>query len=100
MSSEALTIGRLAKSANVNVETVRYYQRVGLIKEPPKPPAGYRVYTGDTINRIRFIKRAQQLGFTLHEITELLAHSVTVIAPMCGNAPSENAARLTRRFVT
>ena len=52
MSSEALTIGRLAKSANVNVETVRYYQRVGLIKEPPKPPAGYRVYTGDTINRI------------------------------------------------
>lgn len=73
MSSKILTIGHFAKSANVNVETVRHYQRVGLIKEPPKPAAGYRVYLGETINRIRFIKRAQQLGFTLNEITELLA---------------------------
>lgn len=73
MRSKALTIGRLAKSADVNVETVRYYQRVGLIKEPPKPADGYRRYPDETVNRIRFIKRAQQLGFTLNEITELLS---------------------------
>lgn len=73
MSSEVLTIGHLAKSVNVNVETIRYYQPVGLIKEPPKPAEGYRLYPVETANRIRFIKRAQQLGFTLNEITELLA---------------------------
>jgi MerR family mercuric resistance operon transcriptional regulator len=72
MSTKILTIGRLAKSADVNVETIRYYQRVGLITEPPKPADGYRVYTSETVDRIRFIKRAQQLGFKLSEIIELL----------------------------
>lgn len=73
MKTEALTIGRLAQFANVNVETVRYYQRVGLITEPPKPATGYRQYPAKTVDRIHFIKRAQQLGFTLQEIIELLA---------------------------
>jgi MerR family mercuric resistance operon transcriptional regulator len=73
MNAKALTIGRLAQFANVNVETVRYYQRVGLIAEPPKPATGYRQYPLETVDRIRFIKRAQQLGFTLQEINELLA---------------------------
>ena len=68
-----LTIGRLAQSAGVNVETIRYYQRVGLLKEPEKPAYGYRHYPPDTVARIRFIKRAQQLGFTLEEISELLS---------------------------
>ncbi len=72
MSSRDLTIGRLARETGVNVETVRYYQRVGLIIEPAKPMAGYRIYPPDTPIRIRFIKRAQRLGFTLKEIVELL----------------------------
>jgi len=69
----SLTIGKLAQSANINVETVRYYQRVGLIKEPSKPPTGYRQYPVTYIARIHFVKRAQQLGFTLKEIAELLS---------------------------
>ena len=68
----SLTIGALARAAEVNVETVRYYQRVGLIKEPRKPQSGFRHYPEETIARIRFIKRAQQLGFTLQEIAQLL----------------------------
>ena len=67
-----LTIGRIARQAGVNVETVRYYQRVGLIEEPRKPGTGYRVYPASSVDRIRFIKRAQQLGFSLKEIIELL----------------------------
>jgi len=67
-----LTIGRLAKAVAVNVETIRYYQRVGLLVEPVKPLAGFRVYADETINRIRFIKRAQKLGFSLRDIAHLL----------------------------
>lgn len=68
-----LTISRIARAARVNVETIRYYQRRGLIAEPPKPALGYRIYPSATIERIRFIKRAQELGFTLAEIGNLLA---------------------------
>ena len=71
MASE-LTIGRVAKLAGVNVETIRYYQRRRLIAEPDKPHMGYRRYSADIVKRIRFIKRAQALGFTLEEIAELL----------------------------
>ena len=70
--AKSLTIGPVARAAGVNVETVRYYQRVGILNEPAKPAEGYRVYPADTIDRIRFIKRAQQLGFSLQEIAELL----------------------------
>jgi len=69
---KSLTIGFLARAADVNVETVRYYQRFGLIDEPAKPIEGYRIYPPETIDRLRFIKRAKQLGFSLKEITELL----------------------------
>lgn len=68
-----LTIGALASAVGVNVETVRYYQRVGLIEKPSKPAQGYRRYPASTAQRIRFIKRAQEMGFTLQEITELLS---------------------------
>ena len=68
----SLTIGRLAESAQVNVETVRYYQRRGLMREPARPTGSVRRYSNDDVTRIRFIKRAQQLGFTLDEITSLL----------------------------
>ncbi len=69
---KALTIGYLARMAGVNIETVRYYQRTGLIDEPPKPSSGYRIYPLQTVGRIKFIKRAQGLGFSLKEINELL----------------------------
>lgn len=72
MSRNNLTIGYLARAAGVNVETVRYYQRVALVQEPPKPLEGYRYYPPETIDRLKFIKRAQQLGFNLREIGELL----------------------------
>ncbi len=67
-----LTIGRLANNAQVNVETIRYYQRVGLIIEPIKPNEGFRIYPDGYISRVKFIKRAQELGFTLKEIQDLL----------------------------
>ncbi len=69
----SLTIGALARAADIHVETVRYYQRIGLIEEPRRPARGYRRYPAALIDRIHFIKRAQQLGFTLHEIGELLS---------------------------
>lgn len=69
---KSLTIGHLARKVGVNIETVRYYQRVSLIQEPQKPPTGYRVYPPETVDRIKFIKRAQTLGFSLQEIAELL----------------------------
>ena len=68
-----LTIGQVARQARVNVETVRYYERCGLIDQPPRPRSGYRQYAPETADRIRFIKRAQELGFALDEIAELLA---------------------------
>jgi MerR family mercuric resistance operon transcriptional regulator len=68
-----LTIGAVAKAAEVNVETIRYYQRLGLIEEPAKPLGGVRRYASDAVERVRFIKRAQQLGFSLAEIRRLLA---------------------------
>lgn len=70
--SEELTIGKLARAAGVNVETIRYYQRRGLLPQPDKPSEGYRRYSADTVKRVRFIKQAQALGFTLNEIGSLL----------------------------
>jgi MerR family mercuric resistance operon transcriptional regulator len=67
-----LTIGHLADKAGVNVETIRYYQRRGLMAEPAKPAGGHRRYDSDAIKRVRFIKRAQVLGFTLDEVGSLL----------------------------
>ncbi len=69
---EKMTIGRLSAAAGVNVETVRFYQRSRLIDEPARPHGGYRTYGDGDIRRIRFIKRAQLLGFTLDEISTLL----------------------------
>jgi MerR family mercuric resistance operon transcriptional regulator len=71
--TEALTIGGLAKAAGVHVETIRYYQRRGLIEEPKKPLGGIRRYTDAHGRRIQFIKQSQKLGFTLDEVVDLLA---------------------------
>ncbi len=67
-----MTIGKLALEAGVHVETVRYYERRKLLVRPPDRASGYRIYSGDVVRRIRFIKRAQQLGFSLNEIRDLL----------------------------
>ena len=71
-NSHQLTIGKLAKKARVNVETIRYYQRIDLINEPSKPLSGFRKYDSNLVSTIKFIKRAQQFGFVLAEIKELL----------------------------
>lgn len=68
-----MTIGQLADAAGVNVQTVRYYERRGLLPEPPRTVAGYREYADSDVARIGFIRRAQGLGFTLKEIDELLS---------------------------
>ncbi len=68
---EKLTIGKLADAANVGVETVRFYQRKELLREP-KAVSGYRTYTQEDVSRIVFIKKAQELGFSLSEVKELL----------------------------
>ncbi|WP_148863286.1 Hg(II)-responsive transcriptional regulator [Marinobacter fonticola] len=67
-----LTIGGFARAADVYVETIRYYQRRGLIPEPVRPPGGIRRYGPADIDRLTFIKTAQQLGFSLNEIDDLL----------------------------
>jgi len=67
-----MTIGRLASAAGVNVETIRYYQRRGLLPEPPRPPGGQRRYPLAVLERLGFIRRAQQLGFSLEEVRRLL----------------------------
>ena len=67
------SISKVAKELGINIETVRFYERRGLIEQPVKPLQGYRHYPTETVNRIRFIKRSQELGFTLHEIEGLLS---------------------------
>jgi MerR family mercuric resistance operon transcriptional regulator len=70
---QRLTISRLAQLGGVNLETVRYYERRGLLPKPPRTEAGYRQFSPDAAQRLRFIKRAQELGFSLEEVRELLA---------------------------
>lgn len=70
---QPLTIGQVAKAAAVGVETIRFYEREGLIAEPPRRASGYRAYPPETIGRVRFIRRAKDLGFTLKEIDEILS---------------------------
>src|SRR3972149_5848916 len=69
---EALTMGHPAKQAGVGAETIRFYEREGLLAEPERRPSGYRQYTAEVVRRVRFIRHAKELGFTLKEIQELL----------------------------
>lgn len=68
-----MTIGQLAKASGVGIETIRYYEKEGLLETPRRRISGYREYDDSVIPRLRFIRRAKQLGFTLAEINELLA---------------------------
>jgi MerR family transcriptional regulator, copper efflux regulator len=72
-----LTRGDVAEAARVNIETLRYYERRGVIPPPNRSEANYRKYPADTVSRVRFIKHAQDLGFTLDEIRDLLALRAT-----------------------
>ena len=71
-NDERWTRGQLAKLANVNLETVRFYEQKGLLPKPERTPAGYRLYKRDQLLRLKFIQKAQTLGFTLNEIKQLL----------------------------
>ena len=68
----ALSIGQVATAGNVNIQTIRYYERRGLFPPARRTAAGYRQYAGDAVARLRFIKHAQELGFSLNEIQDLL----------------------------
>ena len=70
---QTLTIGEVARRAGVGVETMRFYERQGLLEEPARRASGYRQYGEDVVSRLRFIRRAKELGFTLKEIAELIA---------------------------
>lgn len=87
------TIGRLAKAVDVNVQTVRYYERLKLLSPSARRPSGYRVYGEEEARRLRFIKNAQALGFTLHEIEELLNLRVSSKA-QCSDVQQKAEAKL------
>ena len=74
---QRMRIGELARSVDVSVETIRYYQRIGLLGLPEKPYGGIRFYSDQDLQRLRFIRRAQQLGFSLEDIRELFELSST-----------------------
>jgi len=78
---EGLTIGQIAKEAGVGVETVRFYERKGLVTRPERPWRSFRRYPPETVTRIRFLRQAKGLGFTLKEAAELLALRVEAGSP-------------------
>lgn len=71
-----MKIGELAKIVGTNVETIRYYERIGLLENPNRTPSGYRNYTTDAVTQLRFIQNSQQLGFSLTEIKELVKKDI------------------------
>ncbi|NNF05262.1 MAG: heavy metal-responsive transcriptional regulator [Candidatus Eisenbacteria bacterium] len=80
----SMTIGQLAKQTKIGLETIRFYERVGLIKSPPRRSSGYRAYPPETVRRVRFIRTAKELGFSLQEIGELLSLRVDPVES-CGH---------------
>lgn len=73
VSGQAMTIGALAKRTAVNIETIRYYERAGVLPLPPRSASGYRLYDQASLKRLKFVKRSRELGFTLNEVRALLA---------------------------
>jgi Hg(II)-responsive transcriptional regulator len=74
---EGFKVGMVAKRAAVNLQTIHFYERKGLLPKPPRTASNYRMYSGDAVRRVRFIKRAQGLGFALRDIKELLSLRAT-----------------------
>ena len=90
---KAMTIGQVARHAGVGIETVRFYERQGLLEEPARKQSGYRQYGEDVVARLRFIRRAKELGFSLKEIKELLALRVDPTTT-CAEVRSKAAAKI------
>jgi MerR family mercuric resistance operon transcriptional regulator len=90
---EIFTIGQLAKQANVNLETIRFYERKGLLPEPPRNKSGHRQYSIKDLRRTEFIKRTQSLGFSLQEISDLLSLGVES-GKTCGDVKLRVKAKL------
>jgi MerR family mercuric resistance operon transcriptional regulator len=90
---DEMTTGQLARRAHVNVETIRYYERRGLLPEPARRPSGYRNYPSDAVRRIRFIRCAQQLGFSLEEVGDLLRLRVDPETP-CSEVKRRTEAKI------
>lgn len=88
-----LKIGQLAKDVGVNIETIRYYERLNMLGPTSRLPSGYRLYNHEAQRRLRFIRNAQALGFTLHEIEELLDLKVSSKA-RCGDVQRRAEAKL------
>ena len=80
---ELLKIGEVARESGVGIEALRFYERSGLLESPTRSVGGYRMYARTVLDRLEFIKRAQVLGFSLHEIKELIAHKQAGASP-CG----------------
>lgn len=80
-----MTVSKLAAAADLTADTIRYYERIGLLTEPERTPAGYRVYEEEDVDRLHFVKGAQRLGLRLNEIRELLAIRDRGLCP-CGHA--------------
>ena len=90
---EKITISQLARAANVNLETIRYYERRGLIPEPPRNDSGHRQYSQEDLTRTKFIRRAQALGFSLKEILEILSLRMEP-GKTCGDMKSRVEAKI------
>jgi Hg(II)-responsive transcriptional regulator len=98
----AMRIGEVAQRADVNVQTVRYYERRGLLPAPTRRPSGYREYSAETVRLVRFIKRAQELGFSLRDIAELIelrrnpARNCPMVRAAAARKAEDVAARIRR----
>jgi len=77
--TKKLTISTIAKEIGISVETIRYYERIGLISQPEKPDSGYRIYHGEILEKLHFIKRAKKLGFSLNEISDIITERGQVL---------------------
>jgi MerR family copper efflux transcriptional regulator len=97
---KGVTIGDVAKQAKVRIETLRYYEREGLVASPPRSLSNYRLYPEDTVRRVQCMKRAQELGFSLKEIKELLSLRIepTTSCADVRNRALEKSLPLKRRY--
>jgi Hg(II)-responsive transcriptional regulator len=90
---EGLKVGMVAKRAAVNLQTIHFYERKGLLPKPPRTASNYRMYSEDAVRRVRFIKRAQELGFALRDVKELLSLRATP-GTRCGDIRQRAMAKL------
>ena len=95
-AGETFQIGALAARSGVTPDTIRYYERLGLLPRTPRTSGGFRVYTAETFDRLRFVKQAQSLGLTLHEIRDLLGYQTSGGLKRCRQVRDMLRVKLTR----